>query len=75
MEAIDEKLIKEKSEGETCKDFFKEDSQDELDQEEKEEPKKQHSHPLKELYRQMKTYMSQVPVVGFNSAKYDLNLI
>ena len=75
LEAIDEKLIKEKSEGETCEDFFKEDSQGELDQEEKEEPKKQHSHPLKELYRQMKTYMSQVPVIGFNSAKYDLNLI
>ena len=36
LEAIDEKLIKEKSEGETCKGFFKEDSQDELDQEEKE---------------------------------------
>ena len=75
LEAIDEKLIKEKSEGETCKDFFNEDNQGELNQEEKEEPKKQISHPLKELYRQMKTYMSQVPVIGFNSAKYVLNLI
>ena len=33
------------------------------------------SHPLKKIYGQFEGYMSQVPVIGFNSAKYDLNLI
>ena len=33
------------------------------------------SHPLKKFYGHMETYMSQVPVLGFNSAKYDLNVI
>lgn len=32
-------------------------------------------HPLKTLYGQFEKYMSQVPVLGFNSAKYDLNLV
>ena len=33
------------------------------------------SHPLQKIYGDMDTYMSQMPVLGFNSAKYDLNLI
>ena len=36
---------------------------------------KKPSHPIQKIYGHMKTYMSQVPVLGFNSAKYDLNLI
>ena len=32
-------------------------------------------HPLKKIYGIMENYMTQVPVIGFNSAKYDLNLI
>ena len=36
---------------------------------------KKTSHPLHKIYGHMETYMSQVPVLGFNSAKYDLNLI
>ena len=30
---------------------------------------------LKQLYGKLKGYVSQIPVLGFNSAKYDLNLI
>ena len=41
----------------------------------REEAKKKPKHPLCKLYDQLETYMSQVPVLGFNSAKYDLNLI
>jgi len=33
------------------------------------------SHPLEKIYGQLETYMAQVPVLGFNLAKYDLNLI
>lgn len=33
------------------------------------------SHPLVKIYGQIETYMSQVLVIGFNSAKYDLKLI
>ena len=33
------------------------------------------SHPLQKIYGLIETYMSQVPVLGFNSGKYDLNAI
>ena len=33
------------------------------------------SHSLKKIYGQFERYMFQVPFIGFNSAKYDLNLI
>lgn len=39
------------------------------------EDKDKSSHPLTKLYAQFESYMSRVPVLGFNSAKYDLNLI
>ena len=73
LEAIDEKLKEENSEQEACEDTDLDDSQDDVDEEET--PRKRRSHPLQKLYRQMETYMSQVPIIGFNSAKYDLNLI
>lgn len=44
--------------------------EDEEDKEEDDEAKK-----IKQLYGQFNAYVSQVPVLGFNSAKYDLNLI
>ena len=49
-------------------------SEDELDDRDPESPKMK-SHPLVKIYGEMESYMSQVPVIGFNSAKYDLNLI
>lgn len=44
--------------------------EDEEDKEEDDEAKK-----IKQLYGKFNAYVSQVPVLGFNSAKYDLNLI
>ncbi|KAJ8300697.1 hypothetical protein KUTeg_022216 [Tegillarca granosa] len=54
------------------------DEEDEGRDEEKEEENVKEDDPrkqLKRLYGQMKGYLLQVPVLGFNSAKYDLNLI
>lgn len=50
-------------------DEFDEDDDEEVD-ENGEKP-----HPLKKIYGQLEGYMTQLPVSGFNSAKYDLNLI
>ncbi|MEW8546762.1 MAG: hypothetical protein AB2693_24875, partial [Candidatus Thiodiazotropha sp.] len=72
LEAIDEKLreyteldvdLEDNSEGESDEEI----SEDDRD--------KMPSHPLMKIYAQLETYMTQVPVLGFNSAKYDLNLI
>ena len=54
-----------------------EDSENEMDDQPMEDnrEKRQPSHPLKKIYSELEKYMSQVPVIGFNSAKYDLNLI
>ena len=52
-------------------------SDDDIDGEDASERKeeKKTKHPLQKIYGQMESYVSQVPVLGFNSAKYDLNLI
>ena len=76
LEAIDKTMEKEDS---TDKKRFEEEeagdsSDDELDDGDPESPKMK-SHPLMKIYGEMETYMSQVPVIGFNSAKYDLNLV
>ncbi|MCG7865753.1 MAG: C2H2-type zinc finger protein, partial [Candidatus Thiodiazotropha taylori] len=74
LEAIDEKINKD---GSTEHGLFNaEDTDDDEvgDQEDDRETKKP-SHPLQKIYGCMETYMTQVPVLGFNSAKYDLNLI
>ena len=75
LEAIDETIKKdgiidrERFEEIDLEDSSEEDrSEDELDDEDREEPKMK-------IYGEMETYMCQVPVIGFNSAKYDLNLI
>ena len=77
LEAIDEKL-RESEEDELNSDAdVVERSGDEVDDEtlEDECETKKPSHPLQKIYGRMETYMRQVPVLGFNSAKYDLNLI
>lgn len=77
LEAIDEKL-RESEEDELNSDAeVVERSRDEVDDEtlEDECETKKPSHPLQKIYGRMETYMRQVPVLGFNSAKYDLNLI
>ena len=76
LEAIDKTMEKEDS---TDKKRFEEEeagdsSDDKLDDGDPESPKMK-SHPLMKIYGEMETYMSQVPVIGFNSAKYDLNLV
>ncbi|MCG8047556.1 MAG: hypothetical protein N0E48_18330, partial [Candidatus Thiodiazotropha endolucinida] len=50
------------------------DSDDDLEDDEAREGKAP-SHPLQKVYGQLEAYMAQLPVLGFNSAKYDLNLI
>ena len=82
LEAINEAIKKEDTDQNSFEDidlerFEQEEqnsSEDELDDCDPEGPKKK-SHPLVKIYGEMETYMSQVPVIGFNSAKYDLNLI
>ena len=72
LEAIDAKLnessedteVDSSSEDELCDETHQDDSQT-----------KKSSHPLQKIYGNMETYMAQVPVIGFNSAKYDVNLI
>ena len=50
-------------------------SGDEVDDDEAREEAPKKSHPLTKVYHRLENYMSQVPVLGFNSAKYDLNLV
>ena len=74
LEAIDEQLRQQEfDEVETN------DNEDGFEEEATEEDaaafSAEKSNPLKKLYGQFEGYMSQVPVLGFNSAKYDLNLI
>ena len=68
LRAINDKI--EKTSGED----LEEDLSDDLGGEAKEQELTP-NHPLKRLYAQFEGYMSQVPVIGFNSAKYDLSLI
>ena len=74
LEAIDETIKKEDiidRERFEEEEDSSEDERDDIDQ----EVQKKKSHPLVKIYGEMETYMCQVPVIGFNSAKYDLNLI
>ena len=71
LEKIDEKINKDNIYEEEMEDDC---TENDLELDEVPEGKTP-SHPLQKVYRQLETYMSQVPVLGFNSAKYDLNLI
>ena len=39
------------------------------------EPKKEKDHPLKKLKDRLEEYLKELPVLGFNSGKYDLNAV
>ena len=39
------------------------------------EPKKEKDHPLKKLQDRLEEYLKELPVLGFNSGKYDLNVV
>ncbi|KAJ7371340.1 hypothetical protein OS493_026440 [Desmophyllum pertusum] len=39
------------------------------------EPKKKKDHPLKKLRDRFDDYLKELPVLGFNSGKYDLNAV
>ena len=39
------------------------------------EPKKKKDHPLKKLRERLEEYLEELPVLGFNSGKYDLNAV
>ncbi|WAR06800.1 hypothetical protein MAR_016758 [Mya arenaria] len=65
LKAIDKKIQENGTYDDEC-------NEEDTEEDEKVKPP---SHPLQRIYGQMETYMSQVPVLGFNSAKYDLNLI
>lgn len=56
---------------------FNDSSGDEVDDEatEEEQETKKASHPSQKIYGYLETYISQVPVLGFNSARYDLGLV
>ena len=74
LEAIDEVIKKDTIDREQLEEEEEDSSEDELDDRDPESPKMK-SHPLVKIYGEMESYMSQIPVIGFNSAKYDLNLI
>lgn len=67
LEAIEAKITEETYFG-AEDDVYDENADDD-------EKQHQHSHPLKTLYGSLEGYISQIPVIGFNSANYDLNLI
>ena len=76
LEAIDETTRKEDIDQKRFEEIDLEDSsEDELDDGDDPEGPKKKSHPLMKIYGEMETYMSQLPVIRFNSTKYDLNLI
>ena len=74
LEAIDEQLRHQEND-----DVELNDIEDWLEEEAGEDDAPEFTsvknHPLRKLYGQFEGYVSQVPVLGFNSAKYDLNLI
>ncbi|MEW8119475.1 MAG: hypothetical protein AB2792_20110, partial [Candidatus Thiodiazotropha sp.] len=77
LEAIGEKILESEEEAldlEVDPQHYSQDKVTDGALEDDGETKKT-SHPLHRIYGHMVTYMSQVPVLGFNSAKYDLNLI
>ena len=39
------------------------------------EPRKKNVHPLEKLRDQLQEYLQELPVLGFNSGKYDLNAV
>ena len=45
------------------------------DEEEEEEDGKKTVNPCKTLEKQLQTWLRQLPVIGFNSGKYDLNVV
>ena len=71
LEATDEQLRREESD-----DVELNDTEDGLEEEAWEDDAAEFTgeknHPLKKFYGQFEGYMSQVPVLGLNSAKYDL---
>ncbi|XP_053391893.1 uncharacterized protein LOC128554633 [Mercenaria mercenaria] len=75
LDAIDEKvnqdLEAEEQEEQEAEEGQEQDEEEEQDGEDNKRP----LHPLKTLYGYLVGYISQLPVVGFNSAKYDLNLV
>ena len=74
LEATDEQLRRDESD-----DVELNDTEDGLEEEAWEDDAAEFTgeknHPLKKFYGQFEGFMSQVPVLGLNSAKYDLNLI
>ncbi|MES9993656.1 MAG: C2H2-type zinc finger protein, partial [Candidatus Thiodiazotropha sp.] len=77
LEAIDDKISKDDKDCQTDHDFFYIENMDddEVGEQKDDQETKKCSHPLQNIYGRMETYMTQVPVLGFNSSKYDLNLI
>ena len=73
LEAIKDKINKDEKYDQEEHDIY--DTEDVDDEEVGGQETKKPSHPLQEIYGCMERYMSQVPIIGFNSAKYDLNLI
>lgn len=73
LEAIDDKITDESNFEEH--DIYVTDEETEEGEEEAEEEENKPAHPLQKIYGYLQGYMSQLPVIGFNSAKYDLNLV
>lgn len=73
LEAIDIKLRESEQDGLNSEADVEDRSGDEVDAEtlEDECETKKPSHPLHKIYGCMEIYMRQVPVLGFNSAKYE----
>lgn len=72
FQAIDDKIVEDDEgilqQGQSCEFNV-------LNETTEGDPERKLRHPLCKLYGQMETYMSQVLVLGFSSAKYNINLI
>jgi hypothetical protein len=68
LEQIDHLLAKAKKKED-------EDEDEELDEELDEEEKKEKRHPLENIKEGLQRWLKELPVLGFNSSRYDINLI
>ena len=72
---LEEEKRKETQSGDEAVHFDDDEDENDDDNDVKNGKIHKFNHPLQKLYGEMEAYMRQVPVLGFNSAKYDLNLV
>ena len=72
FESIEQKLEEEE---ENEKEEEEEEEDEEEEEEEEETPRRKTSSPLQKLHKKLEGHLTQLPVVGFNSGKHDINTL